>query len=421
MDSIITFLEHLAKVPNLSDSKDLSPLPKLPQPPNATVATATKKSSPTKAPEKADLQLPDLSKPTEVRSLDTPTTTKQAKRIYPRLSDISELESVDERQPEETSPNVDPELFSSSSYKHEISRKERLVNEFKRAFKIISNRQTLALVDSHPNWKTLQECAPNTGIVKVGGLCLPTTAAGLNELREAQCIFPKVTRVLLAIGSNDIAHARCAHHDLHAYSSTWLPYLSKTLSKVFPNATFKFLLPFSSKAVPQSCIDILQQQLAKLFQNKDILQSPFYATNDFDDALHLNPSTRSQFTKFIAKVLTDGKLQGSSLQVNRQQRNKIISLMNIKLNMPSNPSYSSYVPSQVLASRSHDMLIQPNIQAPPNLPNIPYLAPHSIPSQHRTYAQVAATANTGTNSPHEILSQLTSLLPKLLNVISKYQ
>ena len=263
--------------------------------------------------------------------------------------------------------------------------------------KVISSRQVIAIVDSHPYWQTLHQFAPNTGIIQVGGLCLPSAAVGLRDMVEANFSFPNVTRLLIALGSNDIAHARYAHHDLHSYGNTWLPYLREAISKLFPKATLKFLLPFCSSVIPQSSIDILQQEMTKVFQNKEILQSPFYAACDFEDGMHLNPSARNHFTTFIAKLLTDGKMSSTSNQRNNRNRVNTIPLMNMKLNMATVPRIS------------------------PNSPNIPYLPPNPITTQHRTYAQVAATTNTGTNSPHEILTQLTSLLPKPINVINKYQ
>ncbi len=154
------------------------------------------------------------------------------------------LQKLEEEKPIIGSSSTDPKLLSSDSYNHKVSRNERLVNELKRSFKTDSSRETIALVDSNLNWKTLHEFAPRTGIIQVGGLCMPTAAAGLNEISEAQLVFPKATRILLAVGSNELAHSRFAHHDLHACSSIWLPYLSRTLSKVFPNASFKFLMPF---------------------------------------------------------------------------------------------------------------------------------------------------------------------------------
>ena len=415
LDSVVSFLKKFVE-DALEPKADFLPLP---EPSKSIVSIATKKTSPKKSPEKPDSQLLNVSKKAEEQSPDIPSA-KKATGIYPRLSDIYEHQSLTEEKLAVTSSNADPKLFSNNSYKHELSRKERLVNEFKRSSKFISNRQTIALTDSHPHWKILHEFAPNAGIVQVGGLCIPSAAAGVHEVSEAKLIFPNATRVLLVIGSNDIAHSRSAHHDLHAYSSTWLPYFSRALSKVFPNASFKFLLPFASQVVPQTSIDILQQQIEMTFQSKAVLQSPFYAACDFNDTMHLNPSARNQFTKYVAKILTDGRLQRTSLHINNSQRQRIIPLMHMKVNMPSNP-IPSYLPSQFTPNRNHEIVVPPTIQTPPNLQNASYLPPHHIPNQPRTYAQVAATTNAETNPTHEIISQLTSLLPKLIHVINKYQ
>ncbi len=416
-ESIDPILRYLKNIANQTIAPETQSSPSKEA---AKQSTATKDSLPKTSPKQAGPQLFNAPEPTEVRSPDTPTVQKP-ERIYPRLSSMLDLQKPEEEKPIVGSPSTGPKLFSSSSYNHEVSRKERLVNELKRSFKTVSNRETIALVDSHPNWKTLHEFAPRTGIIQVGGLCIPTAAAGLNEISEAQLVFPKATQILLAIGSNDIAHSRCAHHDLHAYSNTWLPYLSRTLSKVFPNASFKFLLPFTSQAVPQTSIDLLQEQIAKAFQSTVILQSPFYAACDFVDTLHLNPSARNQFTRYVAKILTNGKQQHTSLQINYNQKRRILPLMSMKINMPPSPMPPAYPPSQFTANTNCEIPVQPHIQKPPNFPSTAYVPPHPISNQNRTYAQVAASTNSEPNPTHEIINQLTSLLPKLINIINKYQ
>ncbi len=425
LESIISFLKNLTNEPSNPNSKIFqSPSTRTP---NETDLKTPGASESTKVPTPSSSLSPQSPQPLYPQLPEIPQTPQERSpiaqkpnRIYPRLSDVTEFRSQEVDKQQKTDSSTQHKLFSSGSYRHEIARKERLVNEIKRSLNVLSNRQTVAVVDSHPHWKTLHEHSPNTGIVQVGGLCFPSAAAGFNELVESQLTFPKVTRILIALGSNDIAHARSAHHDLHSYADTWLTYLSRTLSKLFPNASLKFLLPFTSRAVPQPSIDILQQQVVKAFRGKGILQSPFYAASDFSDAMHLNPTARNQLTIFIAKILTNGKLRSTSIQRNSLQMQNATPLMSMRLNVPSYPTHPSYLPSQVAPSGNYDIPTRPNIPTPANLPRIHYSPPPSISTPHRTYAQVAANTNNDTNSPQEILSQLTSLLPKLIHVISRY-
>ena len=354
-------------------------------------------------------------------------------RIYPRLSDLHDEPTVNNLQDHNEPEKQHEELFASSSYRHEINRKDRFVTEVKKCRKAIVNKQSIAIVDSHPNWITLHKHAPEVGIIQVGGLCFPSAAAGLDSLGESGLSFPHAKRVLIALGSNDIAHASSAHHDISNYGDSWLPYFSCEITKRFPNATIKFLLPFSSKTVPQHYIDMLQQQLIKTFPKYETLQSPFYTPNDFGDHMHLNSQARNNYTTFLAKILTNGNLRNIASRETSIHQRKPIPLLNMafdtrthEIHRNSNPTqYHAHdyngTHAQVTNNNTFDLRGQPNRQGVQCFPNISF-PPAPIPrAPMKTYAQAVAHGTNTANPAQHILNQLTALLPKLIDVINYYQ
>ncbi len=387
MDSIIACLKNYSsksqeKPEDLNNRNEESP-------------PLLKKSSPKPAPaadiDKIYPQLPE-SKPTRGGPENLSPAVSPRKnlvtRIYPRLSNVHTLEPSAEGDNQSTQAKQCHKLFSSNSYKHEINRKERLISVVKKSNKIISSREVVAIVDSHPNWQLLHKYAPNTAIIQVGGLCFPSAAAGIDSLAAAGLSFPSTKQIITALGCNDIAHAHNAHHNLSAYSESWLPYFSSSIKKLFPNATIKFVLPFSSKTIPQHTIDTLQRQLTETFPGHEILHSPYYTPYDFHDHIHLNSLAQQGYTTFLAKVITNGKLCNTSVKECVIHQPRAVPLMKLNLHRPQKVR---------------------NIDTPTYHPQI----------NNRTYAQVVAN-NTTTSSTHEILHQLTCLLPKLINVISNY-
>ncbi len=376
---------------------------------------------------------PATKKAHNLQTEPTPVKDERPDRIYPRLSDIH-AEPLPENcinQEEESTPS--PELFSSNTYKHELDRKDRLVSVVKKCRKTLLNRQTIALVDSHPNWQTLHKHAPSIGIIQVGGLCYPSAAAGLNELNKLGFCFPNAKSIVIALGCNDIAHARSARHDLSTYSSSWLPRFCSEIKKLLPNATMKFLLPFAGRTVPQHSIDKLQEQLKKTFPQHPTLQSPFYAPSDFEDHIHLCNPARNNYTTFLAKILTNGNLQNTSVNQGNPRQQQKTPLMTMNFNTARqqhhldtynsqhyrNNQNSTY--AQVAANSSTDSRSQPNLRNATHLSNMAYPLAQIPPTPGRTYAQVVAHNSDTAISTHEIINQLTSLLPKLISVISNYQ
>jgi hypothetical protein len=118
----------------------------------------------------------------------------------------------------------------------ETSRKERL--QARMNFLNHSNR-LLFIGSSHYIGVRHYDVSEDATIIAVGGLCIPATHSVLAAGNE---VFSNYKKVVIGLGTNDCAHHRRELNHVTESAANLL----LVLRRRFPNATFRWILPFSS-------------------------------------------------------------------------------------------------------------------------------------------------------------------------------
>ena len=132
----------------------------------------------------------------------------------------------------------------------------------------------------------------------IGGLCV---AALTQALKEFKAQYPAITSVYTGLGTNDRLHR--AEHP--GDKTDYIKELDREARKVFPNAEFHFILPFSSiKNLGHEYVMCLgasikdsrvKWRIHKSPSMKDKLQAPKF--------VHLTKEARRSFTQWLRKIM----------------------------------------------------------------------------------------------------------------------
>ena len=196
--------------------------------------------------------------------------------------------------------------------------------------------------------KDIDSVADSVRIRSVGGLCVVATTMALSQHKRP---LPKIKKLVFTLGIND-----CLHSDSHHLEETnrYFKGLEVEASRVFPNATLHFVLPYKgmvsrdASSFQQSDLEnILKEQCPKI--RRHIPPSLKGKVND--GGIHPSEAGNNTLTKWYSKIFVPPPTRVFNRNSGRKSPGRPYSQAHIPPDTTASVPIANYVPTHHPQSR----------------------------------------------------------------------
>ena len=193
-------------------------------------------------------------------------------------------------------------------HKQDVLRATKLTDMMKNSRQLLSRASRVVIGDSNMkevarNRDLQLDISRTTCVLACGGLCTVAAAQGLKDHAET---YTRVTKVILAVSTNDALHP---HQHCMDDREKHLKKLEQEIKRMFPRAKIHFLVPFSGmKEVPNTHIDAMGRAV-KSATHMTVHTPPNMSGKIKPDGVHLTWDGKVAFTDYLTKAFVPAKLR----------------------------------------------------------------------------------------------------------------